>query len=167
MRVVDNYISILSQSGPLDLLYVAVLHLGPLFALIVGRRLERAIAGVYLLVMVIGWSTADLSRPAGMDAEAAFSILYLMVIGAIAVRRGAPGWTLFAAAFLLALVATWLIAIAANVPRDSFALLSLVRGWEYLFVFALAVGAWSSRRSAARTDGPDERRRAALDGAPG
>ena len=149
MNFVENYARIFSLSGPLDLLYAAVTHLGPLFALMVGRRLERAVAGVYLVGVVISWGAVDLERStAATDAYAALAICYLFALGTIALRRGAPAWTLFATAFQLVQTMTWLLALAAAVPVTGFAFLTMTRAWDYLFVFALAVGAWNSRRSA-------------------
>jgi hypothetical protein len=90
------------------------------------------------------------------------------VIGAIALRRGAPGWTLFAAAFQLVQVSTWLLALAAQLPLNSFALMTLVRTWEYLFVLALVIGAFNSRRAApASRPARDPGAGAAPDGVPG
>ena len=166
MQLVDNYVTMFRGAGPLDLLFYAAVHLGPLLALIVGRRLERAIAAVYLVSMVAAWGTGDL----GTESTAALGILYLFVIGAIALRRGAPGWTLFATAFQLVQVLTWLLAMAAELPLNGFLLLSLMRTWEYLFIFALVIGAFNSRRAAPgirRARDPGAGPGAAPDGVPG
>jgi hypothetical protein len=145
MNLVENYAALLSASGPLDLLYAAVVHLGPLFALVVGRRLERGFAAFLLLALVLSWGTFDLDRTKGLDGYTAWAIVCLIVVGGIALRRGAPAWTLFAAAFQLLLVLTYLVGLAASIPMESFGFLTMVRAWIYLFVFSLMIGAWHSR----------------------
>ena len=145
MNIIENYAALLSTAGPLDLLYAAIVHLGPLFALIVGRRLERGFGAFLLLMVVLSWGTFDLAQTKTLDGYTAWAIAYLIVIGAIALRRGAPAWTLFAAAFQLLLVLTYLLGLAAKIPIQSFAFLTTVRAWIYLFLFALMIGAWHSR----------------------